>query len=293
MMRRAVFASGFRVVTLSILFLLLFSPLRAQKVGIVLGGGGAKGAALVGALKVIEETGVPIHCIAGTSIGGIVGALYAVGYRAEQLDSLFRTQEWIELFTRGTLRDHFERVIKECPYKPTRGSEGNTSWNEPVKIPFACVAVDILNQKEVVLRNGSLPLAMRATMAIPGFFKPVRINGRTLVDGGMMNLLPVDVAKDMGADIIIAIDLQQEQHETRNFSLKNILGIGGILDWAVSRPDWKKYNENVRAADIYIQPNLDGYSVADVNAREITEMIALGESAARAQLPQIKKLIQQ
>ncbi|MCR4853440.1 MAG: patatin-like phospholipase family protein [Prevotella sp.] len=251
------------------------------RVGLVLSGGGAWGAAEVGALKVLEEVGVPIDMIAGTSIGGIVGGLYATGYRAEQLDSMFRSQEWIDLFVNGNLKGYFERI--------TGLRDTIDFYNLP--IPFACVAVDIQNQKEVVLRSGSLPAAMRATMAIPGVFSAVRINGRTLVDGGMMNVLPADVVKEMGADVVIAIDLQQKDHETRHFSLKNVLGIGGILDWAVSRPDWKKYNENRKMCDIYIRPDLSGYSVVDFNKTDITAMIALGEDAARAKLKELRQLV--
>lgn len=251
------------------------------RVGLVLSGGGAWGAAEVGALKVLEEVGVPIDMIAGTSIGGIVGGLYATGYRAEQLDSMFRSQEWIDLFVNGNLKGYFERI--------TGLRDTIDFYNLP--IPFACVAVDIQNQKEVVLRSGSLPAAMRATMAIPGVFSAVRINGRTLVDGGMMNVLPADVVKEMGADVVIAIDLQQKDHETRHFSLKNVLGIGGILDWAVSRPDWKKYNENRKMCDIYIRPDLSGYSVVDFNKTDITAMIALGEDAARAKLKELRRLV--
>ena len=254
---------------------------QRPRIGLVLSGGGAWGAAEVGALKVMEEVGVPIDMIAGTSIGGIVGGLYAVGYKAERLDSMFRSQEWIDLFVKGDLMGYFERIT---------GIRDTLDFYR-LPIPFACVAVDIRNQQEVVLRRGSLPAAMRATMAIPGVFSPVKINGRTLVDGGMMNVLPADVVKAMGADIVIAIDLQQKDHESRHFSLKNLLGIGGILDWAVSRPDWKKYNDNRKLCDIYIRPDLSGYSVMDFNKSDISAMIALGEDAARAKLKELRQLV--
>jgi NTE family protein len=247
------------------------SPTPSQpRIGLVLSGGGAMGAAEVGALKVIERCGVPIHCIAGTSIGSIVGALHALGYRAEELDSLFRSQRWAQLFADGNLVGFFEQFT----------TPGDTCDFSTLPIPFACVAVDMQTQREVVLTRGSLARAMRASMAIPGVFKPVKIDGRLLIDGGMLNVLPTDVAKAMGADIIIAVDVQQKDHPTRHFSLKNILGIGGFLDWAVSRPDWRKYNANRRLADIYIRPDLSGFSVLDFNASDIARMIELGEKAA-------------
>ena len=241
------------------------------KIGLVLSGGGAMGAAEVGALKVIEQCGVPIHCIAGTSIGSIVGALYALGYRAAELDSLFRSQQWLRLFAEGNLVGYFEQFT----------GQNDTCDFSRLPIPFACVAVDLQTQREVVLTHGSLARSMRASMAIPGAFKPVKIDGRLLIDGGMLNVLPTDVAKAMGADIIITIDVQQKDHRTRHFSLKNVLGIGGFLDWAVSRPDWRKYNDNRRLADVYIRPNLSGYSVLDFNSSDIARMIDLGEKAAR------------
>ena len=161
-------------------------------------------------------------------------------------------------------------------------------------IPFRCVAVDMKNQQEVVLSSGYLSKCMRASMAIPGAFKPVEINGRTLVDGGMLNNLPVDVVKAMGADVVVAIDLTQNKHETRDFSLKEITGIGGILDWAVSRPDWKKYNENVKMVDVHINPNLAGYGATSFGKKSIDEMIRIGETVGRkhrAALVALKKRI--
>ena len=253
---------------------------QRPKIGLVLSGGGAKGAAEVGALKVIEEVGIPIDFIAGTSIGSIVGGLYSLGYRAENLDSLFLSQEWLDLFVKGNLIGFFEQFT---------GNDDHADFSA-LPIPFACVAVDLKTQREVILQNGSLASAMRASMAIPGIFKPVKVNGRLLVDGGMMNNLPVDVVKKMGADIVIAIDLTQNKHETRSFSLKNLIGIGGYLDWLVSRPDWKKYNENCKLVDVYINPRMDGYGATDFNKEDIRTMMLLGEDAARQQMAELRKL---
>ena len=254
--------------------------LQRPKIGLVLSGGGAKGAAEVGALKVIEEVGVPIDFIAGTSIGSIVGGLYSLGYRAEKLDSIFQSQEWLDLFVKGNLIGFFEQFT---------GNKDDADFSD-LPIPFACVAVDLKTQREVILQSGSLARAMRASMAIPGIFKPVKVNGRLLVDGGMMNNLPVDVVKKMGADIVIAVDLTQNKHETRSFSLKKLIGIGGYLDWLVSRPDWKKYNENRELVDVYINPRMDGYGATDFNKEDIRTMMLLGEDAARQQLAALRKL---
>ena len=316
------------------------------RIGLVLGGGGAKGAAAVGALKVIEEAGIPIHCIAGTSIGAIVGGLYACGYRSNQLDSLFRSQDWLSLLfdrseqeksslfserdgvtyvlgfpvSRRHVKDHaknpppskdgrkgtsskgqegavgllngnrvetlLDSMITHSPNLPPSAAVGAGETKtfdsfDSLPIPFRCVATDIHSLEDITLSSGSLAKAMRASMAIPGAYKPVRMDGHTLVDGGVINNLPVDVAKQMGADIIIAIDLTQEQHETRDFSLKDLLGIGGVIDWLVSRPDWKRYNDNRQMADVCIHPQLGSYGPASFNATAISDMIQRGEKCAR------------
>ena len=212
------------------------------KVGLVLGGGGAKGAAEVGVLKVIERAGIPIDYIAGTSIGSIVGGLYAAGYTSAELDSMFCQQEWLTLLTdrRADMGNEPYQVKDGVTYIfgfPVMGdlSSGNIGGFgmmrgerveqmvdsmarargcrdiQSLRIPFRCVAADFMSAREVVIKDGRLSTAVRASMAIPGIFKPVRRNGVSLVDGGMLNNLPVDVVKAMGADIIIAVDLQQDQ----------------------------------------------------------------------------------
>lgn len=250
------------------------------KVGLVLGGGGAKGSAEIGALKVIEEVGIPIDYIAGTSIGSIIGGLYAMDVRTRELDSLFVNQDWLELFT-NNVREFLGKVTQQ------------KHFNE-LRIPFRCVAADVMANEEVVMSEGLLCDAMRASMSIPGVFKPVIQNGRMLMDGGLLNNLPVDVVKAMGADVVIAIDLQQKQHKDRDFSLKDMLGIDGPLNWLVERPDWKKYNANRKAADVYIHPMLDGYGASDFNKTDIRRMIELGYEAgvnAREELEALKRRI--
>ena len=157
-------------------------------------------------------------------------------------------------------------------------------------IPYRAVAVDIKGDSVVVLSNGSLTRAMRASMSIPGAFKPVRIDGKVLVDGGMKNNLPVDVVKAMGADVVIAIDLTQNKRKERKYSLKEKTGIGGVLDYLISRPDIKIYKQNVSEADVYINPQLKGYSATSFNGDKISEMIAIGEAAGKARLKTLKKL---
>ena len=261
------------------------------RVALVLGGGGAKGAATVGVLKAVEESGVPIDMVVGTSIGSIVGGLYSLGYRSEQIDSMFRSQEWLELFTGSLMGDSIVRTLRGMtaaalssmpqPRYGT-GTTGDSLSFDDLPIPFRCVAVDMLRMREVVLSSGSLAEAMRASMAIPLVFKPVKMGNMRLVDGGVLNNLPVDVARDMGADFVIAVDLTVNKHEN---------GLSGLN--ALLRPDLKKYGQNCEDADVYINPDLKGYGAQDFMPRKIAEMIALGEKAGHHAQKDLKKLKKQ
>ena len=282
------------------------------KVGLVLGGGGAKGAAAIGILKELEREKIPVDYIAGTSIGAIIGGLYAQGYRADDLEKLFRSQNWLALLAdRDTTL--VGKVYKEedgviylfgFPVRKKADADKNTGFwmlhgdhvynfldslisHSPVQrgtvkqaIPFSCVAFDIRRQQEIVLDTGSLARNMRASMAIPGAFKPVQIDTLMLVDGGMGNNLPVDVVRKMGADIVIAVDLQQRKRDDYRSPFGFLKGLGGILDWLAERPDIKKYNVNRTKADLYINPDLGSYGVTDFNAKAIKDILKIGEDTS-------------
>lgn len=300
------------------------------KIGLALGGGGAKGAAEVGVLKVIEQAGIPIDYIAGTSIGAIVGSLYAAGYTAAELDTMFCQQEWLSLLT-----DRRDDIGHE-PYKvkdgvtyifgfPVMGSPSEDSSVggfgvmrgerveqlidsmikrkgccdfEQLKIPFRCVAAEFRSAKEVVLSEGQVAKAVRASMAIPGIFKPVSRDDMKLVDGGMVNNLPVDVVKEMGADFVIAVDLQQSEQKVKEpgFDLgmlegaAEMLGLGGLLRWITNRPDIMKYNENVKQATIYIKPPLPDADASNFGNKNSARMIKVGEEEAVKHWDELMKL---
>ncbi len=306
------------------LTLLIAAYGQRPRIGLVLGGGGAKGGAEVGVLKVIERAGLPIDYIAGTSIGAIVGSLYAAGYSSADLDSLFCQQEWLALLTDRNME------LSGEPFKQVKGvtyifgfpvfDQNSPSWGvlrggnveqvidsmlsaknavefETMQTPFRCVAAEMKTAQEVVLSSGTVPQAVRASMAIPGLFKMVDIDGRKLIDGGMMNNLPVDVAKDMGANIVIAIDLQQAKHATRQEKNDNpvvgfadLFGLGNLANWVVSRPDIRKYNENRASADIYINPPLPDYEASSFGNEAMRRMIDIGEQAAEAVWDQLMEL---
>ena len=279
-------------------------------VALVLGGGGAKGAAEVGVLKEIEAVGVPVDYVVGTSIGSIVGGLYAAGYRSAALDSLFTHQDWLALFNdrkakrgekvkaiggfglmRGTHVVQFldSLLTAQDHYTATTGNYPDSISFDSLPIPFRAVACNVKTGESVVLSQGSLPLTMRASMAIPGVFKPVRIDSLTMLDGGLVNNLPVDVARALGADIVIAVDLTQNKHP--DFVPKKIRKhMGKGLKWLRQRPDFVNYNRNRKDADLCINPTLKGYGVTSFRPADIRSMIELGYKAAKSHHRQLVAL---
>lgn len=299
---------------LSLMLLVLMCTLsvsgaRRPKVALVLGGGGAKGAAEVGALKVIEQVGVPIDYIVGTSIGSIIGGLYSIGYRADDLDSLFVNQNWLKLFNDGRVHGQgrlhevrgpglmkgrgviqfLDTLISRRPQaKALPGYPDSIDFNH-LPIPYRAVACDINTGNTAVLASGSLSMSMRASMAIPGVFKPVRRDSLLMLDGGLVNNLPVDVARAMGADYVIAIDLTQNKHP--DFQPKTIRkSMPKVTKWLRSRPDFVNYNRNRAQADVYINPTLKGYNVMSFKPKAIRAMIGLGEQAAKEKTSALKAL---
>ena len=248
------------------LFLGLAASAKGPKVGLVLGGGGAKGAATVGVLKVIEESDLEIDYIAGTSIGAIIGGLYAAGYTADELEQFLLSQEWEDI-----LQGHRVELLLKNLFQ----ARGVVDF-EDLRIPFRCVATERRSLREQVLMGGDVVKAIRASMSIPKLYEPVKINGLELVDGGMVNNLPVDVAKAMGADFIVAVDLKQDDDE----SLGIELGEGLVRYW-LSRPDIKRYNENIKDVDIHIHPYLPGYNAMSFGRDNCERMMDIGEEEGR------------
>ena len=278
-----------------------------KKVGLVLGGGGAKGVAHIGALKVIEEAGIPIDYIAGTSMGAIVGGLYAVGYSAAEIDSMVRAQDWNMLLSdrveRSSLtfpeKENAELYVFSLPFGRTKREidiqgmiKGQNLQNlfsdltigyhdatdfDHLRIPFACVAMNVVDGREYVFRSGSLPLAMRASMAIPAVFAPVRIDSMVLVDGGIKNNYPADVAKDMGADVLIGVDLGTSD-------LKQIEKLNtpwDVVGQIIALNGYEKYGPNRERTDLLIRPETNPYNSASFSEAALDTLIQRGERAAR------------
>lgn len=288
---------------------------QRKKVGLVLGGGGAKGAAHIGVLKVLEEADIPIDYIAGTSIGSIVGGLYAIGYEVNELDSMFRHQDWMFLLSDKVHRHHRsfsskevkEKYLLSIPFSKSQKTTlpagvvsgqnilslfsdmtigyHNVESFDSLPIPFACVAIDMISGKDVVLNKGSLPLAMRSSMSIPGVFAPVETDGMILIDGGAMNNLPTNVVKNMGAEIVIGVDLT-----TGWKSPEEVKTMTGMIDQLLNIMGDENYKKNKNDLDLYLNPNLKGYSSASFVKADIDTMILRGEAVARSHWGEIIQL---
>lgn len=293
-------------------------PAERPRVGIVLSGGGAKGTAHIGALKVIEETGIPIDVIVGTSMGSIIGGLYAIGYTPEQLDSIFLAQDWPTLLgdkmrpTSTNLQDReknaqyvlsipfFEkpqdlisgglikgRNIGKMLWQLTEGYHDSIDFRN-MPIPFACVSQDLVTGKEVVFKSGILPLAIRASMSIPGVFSPVDLDGQLLIDGGIINNYPVDIARQMGADIIIGVDVQDPMKTADELQNNVLAQLGQIID--LQRKD--RWVQNIQNSDIYIKVNVKDYHAASFTTEAIDSLIERGRQAALKQADSLQVIKQ-
>lgn len=297
-----------------------FSPVVAQnkqekqrpKIGLVLSGGGAKGFAHIGVLKVLEQAGVKIDYITGTSMGAVVGGLYASGYSATQIDSIFYHTDFDEL-----LQDYIPRASKSfyekrndqmyaisLPFNklkigiPIALSKGMYNYNllsklthkvrhihdfSKLPIPFLCVATDIEKGEQVILDHGYLAQAMLASSAFPSLFSPVEIDGKLLIDGGVVNNYPVDEIRKMGADIVIGVDVQDDLKD-RN-SLKDATR---ILVQITNLDMIKVMKDKQKLTDIYIKPDVSSYGV--ISFDEGREIIKIGEESTFPLYEQIKKL---
>lgn len=293
---------------------------KRPTIAVVLSGGGAKGAAHVGVLKVIEEAGVPIDMVVGTSMGAIVGGLYSAGYTPEFMDSLFRTQDWTYLLGDSKKRSEESFITKEREdgyniniqlneegqstdfnslniigfvegknvmkmFTKLTEMYGDSTDFDKLPVRFACVSEDIVSGNEIISRSGRLDSAMRASMSIPGVFSPQKKDSMLLIDGGLLNNYPVDIARQMGADIVIGVDLSEGKKDA-----KGIKSMMDIMNQLISLSSSEKYAENKKNTDIYINVNVKGYSSASFNKSAIDTLIARGTEAAMGKIEDLKKL---
>ena len=286
------------------------------KIALVLSGGGAKGFAHIGVLKVLEEEGIPIDLIVGTSMGSLVGGIYSIGYSSSELEGMVKALDWETVLSDEVPRVFLskndqllkQRYLFSLPITGEKklslpqglikgqnilnifcGLAGNVPSYadfERFPIPFACVSADLETGKEVVLKNGFLPTAMFSSMAIPIAFQSSDRDGRLLIDGGVVNNFPTDVAKKMGADIIIGVDIQKDYYSRNTLkSLDNVLG------QLINFFDQAKDSVNKSLCDLIIRPDISGYSMYSFNKEAVDTLIFRGEKAAgnfREQLRELK-----
>ena len=311
-------------------------------VALVLSGGGAKGAAHVGVLKEIEKVGIPIDLVIGTSVGGLIGGLYSIGYSPDYMDTLFRSLDWGKMMSDRTERKYKsyddikynEKYILSMPfyYKPedflrsrtddiqqdprrrslhlgaedmnsrdllkqnitgslpsgfvygqnidylfgglTVGYQDSLDFKD-LPIPFMCVATDIVTGRAKIWHNGNLRTALRSTMSIPGLFAPVRTDGMVLLDGGMRNNFPTDIAEACGADYIIGVTL------SNGFSTySEITNLGSIIMQSFDMFGMESYYDNVKKPDVTIWPDVTGYNLLSFDKESVDTLFARGNKAA-------------
>ncbi|MDP4161560.1 MAG: patatin-like phospholipase family protein [Bacillota bacterium] len=250
-------------------------------VGLALGSGGARGFAHLGTIKILKDEGIPIDLIAGSSMGALVGCFYAAGIDLEQLYKIsgaFKRKFYLDItvpkmgFIAGNRVKDLIRVFT------------HNKNLEQLNIPVGVVATDLMTGEKVVFKSGSISDAVRASISIPGVFVPEKINGRIFVDGGVVDRVPVSVAKEMGADIVIAVDVSKVKKNAE------ITSIYDVIMQSIDIMQTELVSSKVIDTDIMIKPHVEIFSSrAFTNIKEIIE---IGEEETKKHIPEIKELIE-
>ena len=309
------------------------------RVGLVLSGGGARGAAHVGVIRLLEEMHIPVDYVVGTSMGAIIGALYAVGYTADEMDSLMMTQDWRLLLSNDLPRreqPYAQRMARKryqvnIPYEKGVFTENSAAYRDAgIKVrrtslqtfpkvlarpglidgqnlmekfasltsaypdsmsydalprPFACVATDLVTGREVVLRNGHLAESIRASMAIPGVFYPIYRGDQVLVDGGVVNNYPVDVARQMGADVVIGVEVNSS-----TIHAADLHSFAAIFERLIGTLGTDLHERNVDDTDILIRPPVKQFPVMGFDTTNLRQLIDIGYQTALQSKEQLAAL---
>ncbi len=302
----------------SIAVISLFPPVsgiaqQKHKVALVLSGGGARGAAHIGVLRALEREHIPIHCITGTSFGALAGGLYAIGYSTDEIERVLSGQDWTTIFSDAPERrltpllerrnSRYQAQVYFRGWNPElpTGFRGGQRLTEELDIltnsrmlragydfdrlpiQFRAVATNLVNGNAYVFQKGSLTEALRASMAIPLLFTPLEKDDMLLADGGLVDNLPTDIARDLGADIIIAVDTTtplQQKDMIRNFL--------DVVDQSISLQMERNVRENRKLATIVLQPKLQNLTYADYD--KISTIISRGEEEVKKHLEEIRAL---
>ncbi len=310
------------LLSLSLLCILTLPVFAEQpkhpRIGLVLSGGGARGAAHVGVLKVLEEMRIPITAIAGTSMGAVVGGAYSSGVDVDTLESELTSADWDDLFVDEPPRAKWPMRRKDATERPAwdftvgvsdgrptlpkgalagqkielffadlvKGGDLVESFDD-LPIPYRAIATDLENGEMRIFSDGSLPQAMRASMSLPGFFTPVEIDDRLYVDGALVRNLPVDVARHMGVDLVIAVNVGST-YLPRD-QLQTVVGVMGQMVAILTEQNVKRSLAAIdRSRDVLIQPDLG--DIGSGSFKRAADAIAAGELAARAAAPRFAHL---
>lgn len=288
----------------------------APRTCLVLGGGGARGAAHIGVLKVLERERIAIDCITGTSMGAIVGGMYAAGYTADEILTTLNGIDWKDTFRDDPVRDdlpmwrkedelHFpaavELGLKDGRIALPRGmiqgqklqlilrrlllSTLDITDFDQLPIPFRAIATDIGSGEKVVFASGDLAQAIRASMSVPSAIAPIRVNGRLLVDGGIADNVPIDIAREMGATRVIAVDVSAVL--APDSQLNSPFAIANQMLTALMRRETDAQLATLGAGDVLLKPDLGDLGSADFDQAQ--RGVAIGEAAAEAALPQLRR----
>ena len=255
---------------------------RRQIIGLALGGGMARGCSHVGVLRELEKNNVPIDLIAGTSVGSLIGGAYAAGLTPDQIEDLALKISWNDL---GRV------TISRMGFYDNRRTEDYIKTNFPVtefektRIPFGAVATDIQTGRMVVFTEGSLPLAIRASCAMPIYYTPVMVNGRMMVDGGLVGHIPASVARMMGADIVIAVDVNSQ-----HLPIPQPTHLFTVMAQSLSIMGRSTVSYLYADADVVIRPQIEHLRPDDLS--KAAQMIEAGEEAARRVIPKISRLLE-
>lgn len=299
--------------------------MRRIKIGLALGSGSAKGLSHIGVLKILERENIEIDCISGSSIGAIVGGLYAKGYSAKELEDIALNISKKDIYEYIDFSPSLQGIIAgEKILKFLKDLLGEVEFSQ-LKIPFLTVAVDLIKGEKIIFTKGKVAPAIRGSISIPVIFQPYPLNDRLLIDGGVLSPLPVEELKEFQkVDLVIAVNLQNPPHwepkgkdffpeipiEPKNFSEKIIYKLSRtevfrefqkklnplfnpslleVLMQTISIMNWEMALKNIKLADIVINPKVENYRSFDFDKGK--ELITLGEEAIQKEIPRIKELI--
>jgi len=278
------------------------STQHRPRIGLALGGGGSRGAAHVGVLKVFQEENIPIDLVAGTSIGSVVGGFYASGMPIDDMAQVFIQNKFTSEFTplpglrlaaepaalllRALGWHAYDGLYFGWKFRNYANKLLGNKKIEQMNIPYAAVATDVVTGKSTRIESGDAGLAMQASTAVPGLKKPVEIGNRLYCDGGVINNVPVDQVKAMGADFVIAVDIDET---LRDQPLTNFRKVGSMARQAMRIQLAAFDAPSAKQADVYIHPDTTGINLVSFNKADGQKGIDAGIAAARAAMPEIKR----